>query len=346
MSKENNSKEEEIELGSLFVIIGRGFSKFFNFIENIFRGIFHFFILILLFLKTHFIKIVIAAVIGGVLGTIQEFRKDITFGADLQVQPNFKSTRQLYNNVNYYNDLVKQKDFKQLEKTFDISEEEAKSLRKFEVFPIKNENDFLTSYDDLILSVDTLTAKSYSFTAFKRTFTDYDFKVHNIKVVATENTIFPKLDEVIISAIVENKYFDKVKTLTNENLNRTDSLLRENLSQIDSLRKVYMQALLEESKKTTSGTNIDLGGEKQSVKELELFNTSRLINKDLKEISEDKSEKSEVINVISNFQPVGYEIKGIEKNYGFLIAGLGAILMILFLLLKQLNVYLNNYNKK
>jgi hypothetical protein len=345
MPKETSSKEEEIELGSLFIIIGKGFSNLLKFIGNLFKELFHFLIIILLFIKSNFKKIAIAAIIGVVLGSFLEFKKGTTYGATLQVQPNFNSARQLYNNINYYNDLVKQKDTLQLATTFKISKEEASSLKKFEISPIKNANDFLTSYDDLILSVDTLTAKSYSFEAFKRTFTDYDYKVHTVSVIASKNNLFSKLDDVIISSIIDNKYFNKVKTLTNENLNRTDSLLRQNLSQIDSLRKVYMAVMIEESKKLNTGTTIDLGGTKQTTKELELFETNRRINKDLKEISEDKSEKSSVINVISNFQPIGYEIKGIDKNYGVLLGGLGAGLMIVFLLLAQLNGYLNNYKK-
>jgi len=346
MSKENNLKEEEIELGPLFVIIGKGFSNLFNFIGRLFKGVYHFLILILLFLKTNSQKLIITALIGGVLGMVVEFKKDPTFGSDLQVQPNFKSARQLYNNINYYNDLVKQKHTDLLVETFKISFEEASSLKKFEVFPIKNQNDLLTSYDDLILSIDTLTAKSYSFTLFKRTFTEYDYKVHNIRVIATKKDVFSKLDDVIISSIVENNYFKKVKNLTNENLNRTDSLLRENIVQIDTLRKVYMAVLLEEAKKITTGTTIDLGGEKRTTKELELFETNRKINKDLKDISEDKAEKSEVVNVISNFQHVGYEIKGVQENYGFLGSVFGAAFMLLFLLLKELNRYLDNYKQR
>ncbi|XKX04650.1 hypothetical protein R8G61_09765 [Tenacibaculum maritimum] len=104
--------------------------------------------------------------------------------------------------------------------------------------------------------------------------------------------------------------------------------------------------MLENARKQTSGINIDLGGEeKSSNKELELFKTSKLINKDLKEIIEDKSDKSEIINIISSFQPIGYEIKGIDKNYGFLSALTGAGLMILLLLLLKLNRFLNNYKK-
>jgi hypothetical protein len=150
------------------------------------------------------------------------------------------------------------------------------------------------------------------------------------------------LDNVILSSIVENEFFDKLKNLTNENLNRTDLLLRKNLVQLDSLNKVYMKVMLDEAKKESNGTNIDLGGEKRTTKELEIFETNRRINNDLKKITEDKSEKTEVINVISNFQPVGYQVKEIPKN-SFRFALFGAGLMMFFLLLKKLNRYLENY---
>ncbi|NVK51771.1 MAG: hypothetical protein HWD85_02475 [Flavobacteriaceae bacterium] len=345
MSTKESKNEEEIELGSLFIIIGKGFANFFKFIGNIFKGIFHFLILILLFIKSNIVKLLIAVVVGGVVGGFFEIKKESTFGADLLVQPNFKSARQLYNNVNYYNDLVKQKDTLTLAKTFNISTKEAASLKKFEIYPVKNENDIITSYDDLILSVDTTTVKSYSFTVFKSTFTDFDYKNHNIHVIATKNNVFSKLDDVIISSVVENKFFNRVKNLTNENLNRTDSLLRQNLGQLDSLRRVYMQVMIAESKKQNTGTNIDLGGTKRTTKELELFETNRKINEELKDIAKDKSEKYEVLNVISNFQPIGYEIKGIEKNYAALGAVATLLLIILFILFRQLNSYLDTYKK-
>lgn len=336
---------EEIELGSLFVIIGKGFSKLFKVIENIFKGVFDFFIQILLFIKQNLLKIGVTALIGGVIGFIIETQKEQKFGADMQVQPNFKSSRQLYNNINYYNDLVKQKDTTLLAKTFNISNIEAASLRGFSAEPVRTENDVLTSYDELILSVDTLTVKSYSYNRFKVMFTDYDYRIHKINVEATKNNVFSKLGNVIISNITKNAYFNKFKELTNEDLNRSDSILRNNLKQIDSLRKVYMQAILDDAKKESSGTNIDLGNSNKSVKELDLFETNRRLNKDLTKIAKAKSEKSEVVNIISNFQPVGYKIAGIKKNYAFLFAAAAAALMIFFLLLLKLNKFLENYNK-
>ena len=44
MATNQPNTDEEVDLGSLFVIIGKGFSKVFHFIGGIFKGIFHFFI--------------------------------------------------------------------------------------------------------------------------------------------------------------------------------------------------------------------------------------------------------------------------------------------------------------
>ena len=343
--QQQKNNEEEVDLGSLFIIIGRGFSKFFAFIGSIFKGIFEFVITILLFLKEHFKKIAIAAILGGVLGLFIETTKNDLYGSEMLVEPNFESAKQLYNNVNYYNDLVKQKDTLVLANTFKISNKEAASLKKFTIEPIVNQNDIIKGYNSFVLSVDTTTVKSYTFQEFKNAFTNLDYKLHKITVLSEENSVFTKLDDVIISSVTTNQYFKRLKELTNENLNRTDSVYRKNLSQLDSLRKVYMQVMIEEAKKLSTGTSIDLGGEKKSTKELELFETNKKINNDLRALANEKSKNYEVINVISNFQPVGYKIKGVTNNYVFLLGVISVGFMIVILLLIKLNIYLDNYKK-
>ena len=342
-SRSNN--EEEVDLGSLFTIIGKGFSKFFNFIGNIFKGIFHFFISILIFLKENSFKIGIAAIIGFAVGIFLELKSSDTYSSVMLVQPNFKSVSQLYNNINYYNDLVKQKDTVGIQNTFNLDKETAASLKEFSIEPIANENDIINAYNDFVLEVDTATVSSYTFEYFKASFKDLDYKTHEINVIAEKNDVFNKLDEIIISSVVKNKYFSRVKELTNENLNRTDSLLRQNLGQVDSLRKVYMQVMIEEAKKQSNGTSIDLGGEKRSTKELELFATKGDLNLELIDVVIDKSEKYEVVNVISNFQPKGSEIKGVENNKGVQLAILSSVLVIFILLLLKLNNFLSVYRK-
>lgn len=344
-NQKQQNNEEEVDLGSLFIIIGKGFSKFFNFIGSIFKGIFDFLIEILLFLKKNFIKIGLSTIFGAVCGFLLQSNSPEKYGSDLLLEPNFKSVMQLYNNIQFYNDLVKQKDTIGLVNTFNLSKEDAASLKKFTVEPIVNDNDIINGYDEFITEVDTATVSSYSFEEFKASFSNYDYKIHKVQVISEKNNVFKKLENKIISSIVENKYFKRLKELTNENLNRTDSVYRENLAQIDSLRKVYMTVMIEEAKKQSTGTSIDLGGEKRTTKELELFETNRRINSDLKDLADQKAAEFEVINVISNFQPVGYEIKGVTKNYIFILGALSAALMIVFLLLLKLNKFLENYKK-
>ena len=341
----NQSKNDDIEIGNLFTVIGNGITKLFNGILFLLKSLFHFLITILLFFKNHFKEIGIAALIGALIGVIFQFNTKQRYGADMLVHPNFKSARQLYNTIHYYNNLVQQKDSVLLAKTFQLTPKQASTLKRFTIAPIENENDILISYDKLILSVDTLTAKSYSFYQFKKAFTNYDYKIHQINVEATNKNVFSNIDDIIISSVIENEYFNRLKKLTNENLNRTDSLLRKNLAQTDSLHSLYKRVLLEKAKKQNAATSIDLGGKSTSTKELELFRTNRTINENLKEIIENKSDKSEIINVVSNFQRVGYKIKEIQKNYIFQFSILGIFLMISFLLLQQLNKYLGNYKK-
>ena len=338
------SKDEEVDLGSLFRIIGKGFSNFFNFIGDIFKGIFHFLILVLIFFRKHVILIGSAALIGFVAGFLLELNSPDTFKSDMLVAPNFKSTQQLYNNITYYNDLIKQKDTLRIQTTFNVDKKIAASLKRFSIKAVINENDIINSYNKFALEVDTATVSSYPFKEFNTSFKDLDYKIHRITVIAEKNDVFKKLDEVILSSVVTNKYFNRLKELTNRNLNRTDLMYRQNLMQLDSLRRVYMQVMLAEAKKESSnGTNIAIGGGKTITKEIEVFKINREINEDLERVVRDRSEKYEVINVISNFQPIGSEVKGIANNKAVKLAVLGSLLMIFVLLLLRLNTFLNTF---
>ena len=87
MSINQHNKEEEIDLGSLFVIIGNGFKKFFRSIGRIFTGIFHFFIQILLFIKGNIIKLGISTMVGAAFGGYLEIESETIYGSDMIIEP-------------------------------------------------------------------------------------------------------------------------------------------------------------------------------------------------------------------------------------------------------------------
>ena len=345
MSTAKNNNEEEVDLGSLFVIIGKGFKNFFNFIGSIFKGAFHFLIITLLFFKEHLLKIFIAGLLGFIFGSYLDYTKGVIYESKMLVKPNFSSTKQLYSNILFYNDLVYQKEYELLMETFQINQEEAESLREFSIEALMNENDIVISYDQLALSVDTLAINDYDFQSFKKAFTSYDYFIHEIKVTSTQNKIFKKFDEIILSSILENDYFKKVKESENSNLDRSYNLYDKNISQIDTLRKVYEKVLLEDAKNSTSGTNINLSGEINEHADIELFKINRNLDSYLTEINEKKSDKDKIINVISSFQKVGNVSGGILKSSKFIYFSIGFIAMVFILLLMKLNTFLDKYNK-
>lgn len=342
----NQQNKDEVDLGSLFIIIGNGFKKFFNFIGKLLSILFDFSMEFVLFVKLHWIKFAIAAAVGGIYGAFLEYNKEPLYGSDLTVEPNFESTKQLYTNVQYFNDLILQSDTLALSAIFGLSNEKAASLRKFKINPVKKEQDIIEKYDELILEIDTLAAQSFTFKEFNAEFSDFDYKHHEIHVEATDNKVFSTLDEVVIGSVVKNDYFNRLRILTRENLYRTDSILRKNLGQLDSLRQVYMTVMLEESKKESNGTNINLEAKERPTKELQLFNTSRSINSNLRDINLEISVKSEVINVISNFQPVGYEIKDLTRNLIIVLAATAMFIVFVILVLLRFNKFLENYKSK
>lgn len=345
MSTKEQKSEEEVDLGSLFQIIGKAFSRFLNFIVAIFIGLFDFLITVLLFFRKHALKIIIVGIIGGAVGYFLDFDKKIVYKSTMLVKPNFNSTKQLYSNIKFYNDLVGQKEYDILTRTFNITLEEAESLKGFSIEPVKSEYDIINAYNELILSVDTLSIKSFKTEEFKKAFTDYDYSVHEITIRSLESKVFTKFDDVILSSVVNNEYFKKLKESERVNLDRSYNLYTNDLKEADTLRKVYMQALLEESKKPTPGTTIDMGGGDNKNREIELFNTSRIINTYLTRITNDKAKKSEVINVVSSFQAVGTKSGGLRSSKTFMFFAYGVLGAIFLLLLRELNTFLNNYKK-
>ena len=238
-----------------------------------------------------------------------------------------------------------QKEYDILTKTFNISQEEAESLKGFSIEPVKSEYDIINAYNDLILSVDTLSIRSFKTEEFKKAFTDYDYSVHEITIHSLQSKVFTKFDDVILSSIVNNEYFKKLKDSESANLDRSYNLYASDLKEADTLRKVYMKALLEESKKPTPGTTIDMGNRSNSNREIELFKTSRTINSYLSGITDDRAKKSEVVNVISSFQAVGTKSGGLRNSKTFMFFAYGVLGAVLLLLLRELNTFLNNYKK-
>ncbi len=339
----NQPNNEEVDLGNLFKVIGKGFQNLFSAISQFLKTTFHYFILFLLFLRNNALKLGIAMFIGAALGLYLDLTQPKQYSSTMIVEPNFKSAQQLYKNINFYHELVKQKDSNLLAQTLKISVSEAAKLKGFYIEPIKNENEKYQFFNDFVQEVDTTTVRNIDIKEFKKGFTDYNYSYHQIKVKSLSNTIFEKLSLPIISSIENNPYYKYQKKINDENLHQNEKVLLKSLQEVDTLRKIYNEVLITEANKEVSSTNITLAQGVNKTNEIQLFKESLELNEELIDNNKEKAETTEILNVVSTFSKVGVKESDILKKKTFLL-GLGfGVLMLVFILLIQLNKYLHNY---
>jgi len=343
MAEQNIPQDQEIDLGSLFKVIGRGFQNLFRAIVHLFRVILHSVISTLLFLRNNSLKLGIAIFIGAGIGLYFDLTIPEQYSSTMIVEPNFESAQQLYKNINFYDELVRQKDSNLLAQTFNISANEASKLKGFFIEPIRNENEKYELFDEFIEDVDTATVRNINLKEFKNSFTDYNYNYHIIEVKSSSNDVFEKLSKSIISSVENNTYFKNQKIINDVNLLQNEKILTKSLEQVDTLRKIYNEVLITEAKKSDSGTNITLAQGIKKTNEIELFNEGLKLNKHLMDNNIKKAETTEILNIVSSFSKVGVKERNIEKKQTFIL-GIGfGMLMLIFILFKQLNRFLINY---
>lgn len=332
------SKEEDVDIAQLFVLIGQAFMSVFNFVLFLFKTIFDWFLLLLLFLRRNFYKIIIAAVIGGGIGAIYQYIiKEVQYESSMTVEPNFGSAVQLYKNIDFYMSLVQQEDFERLAASLDISPEEAESISWIEVEPYSNENQVLLSYKNFIAELDSNAVKLVKYSTFAKEQPIESFKYHIVKIISKNKYIFQKLESPIINSITSNSYYGKVKKTAYTNLIRKKSALESSMTELDSLRTLYKKVLLAESAKENGSTNIFLSETSNNNKEVDVFDKYMLMNEELIEVNTQLTAEKEVINVVSSFNAIGMKVKTWYKNYAILGFLGGLIFMFLFLCFKDLD---------
>ena len=343
----NKNTSEEIDLGQLFQLIGRGFQKLFNFIGSILSGIFHAIITFLLFLQKNFVVLIIAVVVGAVGGFLADMYKTPKYISKMVVEPNFNSVQQLYNNIDFYNDLAMARDSLTLSRVLEISVSDAASIKKVFVDSYSDENQKIKLFDEFIRELDTTTVKALDYQSYLENFNSMDARFHQISIVATDDSTAKKVQPAIIASISANEYFKLQKRINDENLDLQENIYNQQLLEIDSLQQLYKRVLEKEAGKPMQGTSINLaenGGAQN--KELELVQERDILKDRLVVLNKERANKTSILNVISDFPARGVKQKGFWRNYKFILPVLLLGLTVGLLALRELNRYLKTYNQK
>jgi len=340
----NQLQEEEVDLGNLFKVIGKGIKNFFNFLGDILQSIFHYFILFLIFIKNNILKLGLALVLGFIVGLFLHFLNPKTYVSEMIVETNYGSGMQLYKQIDYLNDLVKKKDSISLSSVLNINVDDASKISNFKVSPYQPSQNLYNAYDEYLIKTDTIFTRDYKFEDFKKRVDKYDLRYHQIEVSSELSTIFTKLSTSLIY-LVESDYYKNKRDIKLNEINQKLSVLNKNLIQVDSLRKTYKKVALKEAENNSSTSTIQIAksDEEQDENDIKLFETTNDLLNNISWTNQDLVRKNNVVNIISDFDKVGVPDNNITHKKYFRLPLLFLSFMLAWILIRQLNSYLSNY---
>ncbi len=343
-------KEEEIDLVKLFSLIGNVFTDFFNFLGKIIKGIFHYLILFLIFIRQHILKLVIAIVLGAIVGTFVDKLSAKKYSYDMIIQPNYNSIDQIFELQEYYNTLIMNADTLALAKEFKISKSAAAKLYSFSLTPHESEKEQILAFNAFLQKTDSLVHKHFTFQDFKGFGTskyDSEFYIYRVESYSYKLT---SLEEPVIADIEKNKYLQRRKRIQLQNLKLDSIATVESIVELDSLRSLYKKVTLlevENQKSTTStSTYIDFSkDDTQNNNDIKFFEVSKSLKNDLIEIELQKETSENIVNVITSFSPTGKNRYSFYSSKAFQISILFGGLVLIITLLIAINNYLIQYRK-
>ena len=310
MSKETPQPQqsEEVDLGQLFKLIGNAFDRFFKFIGSIFYHVFLAFVWLVFFVKKHAIKLIIAGVIGVVLGVLLERTSEPVYKSYITVKQNYNTGENLYNSIAYYSDLVKQRDFNTLESVLDISSSQASSILGFDIESVISENERLKEYNDYVQTLDSSVASTLQFEKFLENDKEYSHKYQQITIKSKERDNFKSVFSHIIDNLETNEYFKREQEKDLAELNNREEALKSALTESDSLKNTYKR-VLEKGLNSKNGSEIGItfegNNDKDMTKEYDLYKNDLELKRELVEIERKKADKAHIVEIISSKQESG-----------------------------------------
>ena len=305
----NNS--EEVDLGQLFKLIGNVFDRFFNFIASIFKNIFLAFVWCIFLVKKRVIVLGLATVFGLVIGAFSQKTATPKYESSVTVVQNYPTGENLYSSVGYYNDLLRQQDYKTLGTVLDLGPEKTKSILEFYVEPVVSENNKLVAFNKYIKQLDSLAASKIEYEDFLDNNEDYTHKYQQIRIESSERNSFKSVFENIVKSINSNTFFINEQRKDIVELTQTKTALEKALDESKTLQETYKRVLeqgidSDNAKSSEIGITFEGSSEVDKTKEFDLYQSDLRLRAQLVEAERELLDKQYIVEMISNKQDSGF----------------------------------------
>ena len=352
MSKaKNSSTSEEVDLGQLFKMIGSAFTRLYNFIGSIFNNFLLALIWLVLFVKKRTIIFSVAGFVGLVVGVALDMSMPPTYKSTLSIKQNYETGENLYESINYYNGLLKDKDYRILGGLLGLTELATQEIVGFDIEPIITDNEYLVMFNSYIGELDSLAASKIEYKEYVKNIREYKHRYQQISIKSKTRADFKGVFTNIINNIETNSFFVNEQAKDILELQQTQQAIEISLAQSDSLQETYKR-VLENSKDSQSNAEIGITfegtNESEKTKEFELYINDIELRERIVKIQRELKDKENIIDMISSKQDNGFEddtkeLLGLDIPFRIFYLVLALTVVFVVMLGKELLTFLENY---
>ena len=352
MSKAKNSNpSEEVDLGQLFKMIGSAFTRLYKFIGSIFNHFFWAFVWLVFFVKKRIIILSAAGFLGLIAGTALDLSLPPTYKSTLSIKQNYETGENLYESINYYNGLLKDKDYKILGELLGLTEKATKEIVGFDIEPIITDNEYLVMFNSYIGDLDSLAASKIEYKEYVKNIREYKHRYQQISIKSKTRPDFKGVFSNIINNIETNAFFVNEQAKDILELQETKQAIEISLAQSDSLQQTYKR-VLESPKDPQSNAEIGItfegANESEKTKEFELYINDIELRERIVKIQRELKDKENIIDMISSKQDNGFEddtkeFLGLDIPFRIFYLVLALTVVFVVMLGKELLTFLENY---
>jgi hypothetical protein len=131
-----------------------------------------------------------AVIIGVLMGyTFEKKFYKPTYTSTLTLSPNFGSTYQLYGNIDFYQNLIKEQNFEKLKSYLNLDSSDSKSLKGISIEPYTNELLKLKNFRTLLGSADSITATNLNYDDYNKSIPFDSYSRHVITLELNNNKV-------------------------------------------------------------------------------------------------------------------------------------------------------------
>lgn len=348
----SNPKDNDIELGSLFVLIGKGFKSLGRSLSSGGQKLGSGLVNILFFLKRRLIWILLAGAAGFAWGMYTGSGGGPKYYSEMTARFNFKSTLTLYNTVDYLNALISNQNRQELSALLSISEQEARHLVNFSVEPIMDEltiselykRNFMLFDRSYQIRTDTFWTRIIPYEKFKSSLTKFDIPLQRVRATGTRPEIFHKIQPGLLKLITENENLRSNFSINTQMQSEEEGIILSSIRGLDTLRTVYNEKLRQSGPSGAGVTNVNLFDRTITPgnPELQLYDKLLGLRDELRSLRNNAMNNGRLVQVYASFNPVGKKVSLLQQNVVETTIGAMVIALVILVAIeafKTINAY-------